>query len=284
MTAEPSLKSAIAVVSVLIQSVLLSIPASAVTLRAPDNFIVVEYGMLPIILSAPHGGREAIPGVAARRGVGIPQFTTGRDHNTAELAASIATSLRERFGSNPFLLIARFDRKYLDANRPETGAYEAEEARPHYEAYHRALAEHCERVRSRWGQGLLLDIHGQNAEVEAIFRGTDNLKSVTDLRRRYGNEALSGAKSILGFLERSGYRVIPANGIGGRELRYRGGYTTRKYGSHRGTGIDAMQLEFGTHLRSRGNLQRTANDVAAAIAAFASEYLPLKTTGNGRGD
>ena len=275
---------ALAVISVLIQSVLISNPAGAAAERAPDNLIVAGYGMLPIILSAPHGGREAIPGIAARRGIGVPQFTSGRDHNTAELAASIATRLREKLGANPFLLIASFDRKYLDANRPVRGAYEAEEARPYYEAYHRVLSEHCERVRSLWGRGLLLDIHGQSAETETIFRGTDNLKSVTALRQRYGKEALSGAKSILGYLEQSGYRVVPANGSGDRELRYSGGYTTRKYGSHRGTGIDAMQLEFGTHLRARINLERTANDVAAAIAAFASEYLPLKTTGNARGD
>ncbi|MDH3446239.1 MAG: N-formylglutamate amidohydrolase, partial [Deltaproteobacteria bacterium] len=207
------------------------------------------------------------------------QFTTGRDHNTTELTEKIAAKLQEWLGANPFLVVARYDRKYVDANRPHATAYESEEARPYYEAYHRVLAEHCERVRRLWGRGLLLDIHGQSAEVEAIFRGTDNLQSVSDLRRRYGKEALSGARSILGFLEQSGYRVIPANGSVDREVRYTGGYTTRKYGSHRGTGIDAMQLEFGTHLRLRANLEQTANDVARAIAAFAAEYLPLKTAG-----
>ncbi len=283
MTIEPR-KFALAVVSVLLQTVLVSIPAGAGAKGAPDRLLVVDYGMLPIILSAPHGGREAIPGIAARRGIGVAQFTTGRDHNTAELAASIAAKLGEWFGAKPFLLIARFDRKYVDANRPHWGAYEAEEARIYYEAYHQVLTEHCERVRGLWGRGLLLDIHGQSAEAEAIFRGTDNLKSVTNLRRSYGREALSGAKSILGLLERRGYRVIPANGSGDHEVRYTGGYTTRKYGSHRGTGIDVMQLEFGSHLRARANLERTANDVASAIAAFASEYLPSKTVENGHGD
>ena len=234
--------------------------------------------MLPIILSAPHGGRDAIPGVAVRRGVGVAQFATGRDHNTGELAERIAAKLQERLGAKPFLVIANFDRKYVDANRPRDGAYEAEEARPYYEAYHRALGEHCDDVRKLWGQGLLLDIHGQSAEPQAIFRGTDNLKSVTDLERRFGKAALSGAQSILGLLERSGYKVFPSNGDGEREQRYSGGYTTRTYGSHCGTGIDAIQLEFGTHLRSRANLERTADDVARAIVIFAGEYLPLKTT------
>jgi len=239
--------------------------------------------MLPIILSAPHGGREPIPGVAERRGFGVAQFATGRDHNTGELAERIAAKLHERVGAKPFLVIATFERKFVDANRPSEGAYEAEEARPYYDNYHRALGEYCQQVRERWGRGLLLDIHGQNTEVDAIFRGTDNLKSVAGLERRFGLAALSGANSIMGYLERSGYRVIPANGDSQRERRYSGGYTTRTYGSHRGTGIDAIQLEFGTNLRSRANLERTAGAVARAIVAFTGEYLSLKVPRNVNG-
>ena len=259
------------------------VPAVATGPHGAHGFVSVEAGMLPIILSAPHGGRETIPGIAMRRGVGVAQFTTGRDHNTSELAERIATKVYEILGAKPFLVIANFDRKFVDANRSREDAYEAPEARPYYEAYHLALREHCEKVRALWGQGLLLDIHGQNSEAQAIFRGTDNWKSVVDLERRFGRAAVSGAKSILGFLERTGYEVIPSNGDGEREQRYSGGYTTRTYGSHRGTGIDAMQLEFGAHLRSRANLERTAADVARAIAVFAGDYLPLRAkTASGR--
>jgi N-formylglutamate amidohydrolase len=233
--------------------------------------------MLPIILTAPHGGNEAIPGVRARRGVGVPQFVARRDQNTGELAERVAAMLQELLGAKPFLVVARFARKFVDANRPAAAAYEEAEARPHYEAYHFALRQHCATVRALWGRGLLLDFHGQNSEAQAIFRGTDNLRSVSDLRRRFGPSAVSGARSILGYLERSGYRVIPGKGHGEREQRYTGGYTTRTYGSHRGTAIDAMQLEFGADLRSRANLERTANDVARAVAVFAAEYLPVES-------
>jgi N-formylglutamate amidohydrolase len=85
-------------------------------------------------------------------------------------------------------------------------------------------------------------------------------------------------------LERSGYKIIPSNGAGEREQRYSGGYTTRTYGSHRGTGIDAIQLEFGTHLRSRANLERTADDVAGAIVIFAGEYLQLRAPRTASGE
>jgi N-formylglutamate amidohydrolase len=72
-----------------------------------------------------------------------------------------------------------------------------------------------------------------------------------------------------------GYKILPGVAGDERERRYTGGYTTQTYGSHRGTKIDVMQLEFGAHLRARANLERTANDLAQAIQVFAREYLPL---------
>ena len=65
-------------------------------------------GNLPLVLVAPHGGREAIPGIGIRQGNGVPQFKTGRDHNTAELAEAIALKLGQMSGAKPFLVIARF--------------------------------------------------------------------------------------------------------------------------------------------------------------------------------
>jgi N-formylglutamate amidohydrolase len=243
----------------------------------PRRLLTVWAGMLPIILSAPHGGREAIPGVGPRRGVGVSQFISERDSNTAELAEKIGAKLEQTFHARPFLVVARFERKYLDANRPRHAAYEAPEATPYYDAYHQEVQFACQRVRGNWGGGILLDIHGQGAEVDTIFRGTDNGKSVSVLQQKFGKDALTGPKSILGWLASKGYKVLP-NGIGdGREQRYTGGYTTQTYGSHRGTQVDAIQLELGSNLRTRKNLDRTAGDLADAIAIFAIEYLHLSS-------
>lgn len=130
-------------------------------------------------------------------------------------------------------------------------------------------------VRNRWGRGLLLDLHGQGVEKEIIFRGTANGKSVAELERRFGSEAITGGKSILGQLVLKGYRVMP-NFAADTEHRYTGGYTIRNYGSHRPTGIDAIQLELGATLRERNRLKRTADDLAEAIAVFAKQYLRLR--------
>ena len=264
---------ALAKIGLVAIGVLLHGPLSAQEQQGPARLLTIWAGMLPIILSAPHGGRESIPGVPVRRGNGVPQFTTERDSNTAELADGIAGAIADRLGAKPFLIVAHYERKYVDANRPHAAAYESPQAKPYYEAYHRALEDASERVRQRWMGGLLLDIHGQGAEVDTIFRGTDNGRSVSALREKFGNEALTGPKSIVGQLALKGYKVIP-NGAGeGREQRYTGGYTTRTYGSHRGTQMDAIQLEIGTNLRARAKLDRMAIDLADSIAVFARQYL-----------
>ena len=250
-------------------------PAEAQEKGTPANFLTIWAGLLPIILAAPHGGRQAIPGVPLRRGVGVPQFTTERDNNTAELAEMVADKIYERLGAKPFLVIAKFERKYVDANRTESAAFESVEAKPYYDAYHRALEAAARLVRQAWGGGLLLDIHGQQAQADTIFRGTDNGKSIAAMERRFGRIALTGPQSILGQLSAKGYRIEPGAAATDRERRYTGGYTTRTYGSHQKTSIDAIQLEFGTHLRARENLQRTAEDFAQAIETFAKAYLPL---------
>lgn len=240
-----------------------------------QRFLTVWAGALPLVISAPHGGREALPGVAQRRGIGVPQFVTGRDTRTDELAESIAGKLEQTFGAKPFLVIARFERKYLDANRPRSGAYESDHAKGYYDAYHQALAEACRRVRAEWGHGLLIDIHGEGSDPDAIFRGTNNGQTVQSMMRRIGWEALSGEKSVTGQMAQKGYRVLPAHGPAAQEQRYLGGYIVRTYGSHRPEGIDAMQLEFGSNLRQRAALERTATDVADSMAVFMKNHLPL---------
>ncbi|MGH7872333.1 MAG: hypothetical protein ACREQO_08955 [Candidatus Binatia bacterium] len=244
-------------------------------LSVVDDLVAVQQGNLPIILSAPHGGYRTIPDVPARRGIGVRQFVTQRDNNTAELTRLIAIKLSAQLGAAPFTVIAEFERKYVDANRAAANAYESAAAKYYYDAYHRALADVAERLRRQWGFGIWFDIHGQSAENAGIYRGTDNRKSVVALERRSGSQALIGPKSVFGQLQAEGYKVFPALGEQGRETLYAGGFTTQTYGSHRGTAIDVMQLELGGDLRKKAALDRTAADLAQAIESFAKEYLPL---------
>ena len=153
--------------------------------------------MLPVILAAPHGGRHAIPGVAARRGIGVPQFTTERDNNTAELAELVAGKISERLARETVPRHCSIRAKYIDANRSEAAAYESADAKRHYDAYHQAIETALHKIRQNWNAGLLLDIHGQGAEADTIFRGTDNGKSVSALEQRFGREAISGTEEYI---------------------------------------------------------------------------------------
>lgn len=246
----------------------------------PEPLVFVRPGTMPVIVSAPHGGQAVIPEVPVRQGKGVRQFVTARDGGTSELAERIADKLETTLHRRPYLVVARFHRRFLDVNRPAADAYEAEQAKAVYDAYHVALKHACRDVQQQWGHGLLIDVHGQGADAQAIFRGTSNGQSVTLLCDRYGEQALIGPESLFGRLDQQGYKVVPAVGSRDREdRRYNGGYIVRTYGSHQGTGIDAIQLEFGGTLRSTARRDKTATDAVAAIAAYVKDYLPVKRAG-----
>src|SRR4051794_17605429 len=65
----------------------------------PEDLITIRKGTLPIILSAPHGGRKPIPGVPERKGgPRVEKFQTVRDDNTAELTVLLTVELEKKLG------------------------------------------------------------------------------------------------------------------------------------------------------------------------------------------
>jgi N-formylglutamate amidohydrolase len=242
----------------------------------PEDFVTVRKGTLPIIVSAPHGGRKKIPDVPERKGIGIANFATILDGNTAELTDRFVTELEKRLDGKPWVVIARFERKYLDVNRSRAESYESENAKPYYDAYHGPLEAACKAVKEKFGCGILLDIHGQAEYSDAICRGTQNGKTVTLLKERSGWQSITGKKSILGVLQRSGYKTLPscdADSNTKEIAKFAGSYMVGNYGSHTGYAIDAIQLEFGSDFRERERFAKTAIDLADAVMIFHDEYL-----------
>jgi N-formylglutamate amidohydrolase len=244
----------------------------------PEDFVTVQKGTLPIIVSAPHGGRKKVPDVPERLGIKVANFTTVLDTNTAELTEKFVAELQKHLDGKPWVVIAKFERKYLDVNRPREQSYESENAKPYYDAYHGPLEEACKAVKEKFGRGILLDIHGQGEFPGAICRGTQNGKTVTLLKDRFGSDAVTGKHSILGSLQRSGYKILPscdADPKTKEEAKFSGGHIVGNYGSHTGYAIDAIQLEFGSYLREKDKdkYAKTAADLADAVAIFHDEYL-----------
>jgi len=245
-----------------------------------DKFIVRKPGTIPIIISAPHGGRLRLPDVPDRKGDGIGKFVVVNDTNTDVLAEKLADAIEKKLGGRPYLVIARFQRKQTDANRAAEAAYEDPKAKPYYDGYHKALADYTSEVRKTWGRGFLLDLHAQAADTDTVFRGTQNLKTVTALKDRFGMKAITGPDSLLGYLAREKkiavMPAIDADPTTKEDSRFNGGYIVKTYGSDAGTGIDAIQLEFGGKFRAKATLDQTAADLAEAIAAFHKAYLPAE--------
>lgn len=250
-------------------------PCPAVADDVRGSLVLVESGDLPIILTAPHGGREAIPSVPARMGVGVELFNPRSDAFTDELTEKLAQALEKQTGRRPYTVIAQFHRMYLDANRPPPLAYESDHARAVYDAYHAAIAHARWQVIERWGSGLLLDIHGQGEQPQIIFIGTQNGETTKHIRSRFGAAALTGEAGVFGQLTRQGFSLFPPiNSDEPEHAEYDGGHTVITYGSSSGGTVDAIQLELGLALRSRDTNEATAEQLATAIAAYRKTFLP----------
>jgi len=242
----------------------------------PNELVMTQEGKLPIILSAPHGGTKEVKDVPPRKGDGLEKggsgFFAGRDGNTEELAIAISKALEKATGKKPYLVVAQFHRKYIDANRPPEIAYEDPKAKPTYDCYRDTLASYCKAVKSTHGRGLLLDVHGQGAIKDSIVRGTKDGKTVALLIERYGQKAHTGPKSFFGLLAENGCKVHPTDLADKEYASLNGGNIVQTYGSG-DFGIDAIQLEFGGDFRDKDKLKDTAAKVAAAIVKYSALYL-----------
>lgn len=241
-----------------------------------DPLMDVGRGTLPIVISAPHGGQEDIPGVPPRENKSAERFVTGADVNTRELAQKIIAEIEERLGGKPYFVVARFRRRYLDVNRTPEHAYESAGAKFYYDEYHQALAEHCRDVQQKFdGVGLFIDVHGQATYRDQLLVGTVGGNSVKRLRDRFGDEALVGKDGIVGFLQQVDFQTMPAlDATDFNVPKYNGGHITQSFGSDRPAGIDAVQFEFGSNLRTKENLDDTAERAVNAIEAYCRAYLP----------
>lgn len=245
--------------------------------KIPEGMLTRQKGELPIILAAPHGGRNAIPGCPERVGKNVPMFAKVTDTNTDLLARKVANAIEDKMKAKPYLVIAHFERRYADVNRSLENGVEHDSAKPYYQAYHDFLKESRDAVQKQWGRGILIDLHGQAAEMGTIFRGTNDLKSTRHLIDRFGLAALTGKHGILGQLEKAGYTITPAGDSKEKEHpMYSGGYTVATYGSKTDGSVDAIQLEIGSKMRTRVGMESFAKDLADAVVVFANEYLPTK--------
>jgi len=249
---------------------------------AINDYVFIQRGEIPIILSAPHGGTRELPGVSERKGEGMKTggagFFAGRDSGTEELAHAVSAEIEKRFGKKPYMVVSRTHRKYLDPNRPPEIAYEDEDAKPAYDFYHGTLTEYCKEVTKKHRTGMLLDLHGQGSKRDTVFRGTRNGTTIKHLRDTFGEEAFTGPRSLFSMLDQRGWLVHPKPFSGKEQPGFTGGHIVGTYGTYgttSGTVIDAYQLEFGAEYRVEGQRSQTATQLADAVVEYADMYLKV---------
>ncbi|MFN9717489.1 MAG: N-formylglutamate amidohydrolase [Planctomycetota bacterium] len=242
-----------------------------------NDLLVIRHGDLPIIISAPHGGKLAVPGAIPRKGDGLATgaagFRMARDSGTEELALLVVDELDERMEGSPTCVISRVHRKFVDFNRPPDIGVEHQQARIVYDLYHQTLREAVAEVRERHGFGLLVDIHGQGSSKTTVYRGTGNGLTTRGLQERSGTRAHAGEQSLNGLLTRRGWSMHPDPFDGREQAGFTGGHIVRSYGSHQPNGIDAVQLEFGADYRTAANRRKYAEELAEAIVEYSRLYL-----------
>src|SRR5262245_38024857 len=138
------------------------------TIAYDENQMVSRHaGALPVLLTCPHGAPVTAqpPGVTQRTtSAGCPPNKLSGDTFTREITTGVAQLLLETLGESPYVVIAEFHRKFIDANRSEKCAFntsEAAAARPFYREYHQTIRTFIDGIQAETGsRGFLFDIHG----------------------------------------------------------------------------------------------------------------------------
>jgi N-formylglutamate amidohydrolase len=104
-----------------------------------------HHGTPPVLLTCPHDGGEVPAGVLKRTWPTpeCPDFETDCDRCTRTVTTGLAQRLLDLAGEAPAVVIAEFDRDYIDANRSAACAFEpgqGADAQQFYDEYHNRSA------------------------------------------------------------------------------------------------------------------------------------------------
>src|SRR5262245_25668511 len=90
-----------------------------------SNHVSRHRGTLPILLTCPHDGDDHPANVRERTDANTPhdctsfnKFSKSRDPGTEGITRRVAQRIYDVFGESPYVVIAEFSRRFIDANRP----------------------------------------------------------------------------------------------------------------------------------------------------------------------
>ena len=246
-------------------------------------------GTMPVILTSPHGGSESPANVSERTDAATPagcDFVTSRDNETATITEAVAQTILDLTGLSPYVVIARFHRRFVDANRSRNCAFNDLDAQPFYDEYHNRVSSYINQIRDQnQSRGFLFDIHGTRVledDPADIYLGTVNGDSLLpnfqrgNLFMQHGLHGLltwarhpTGAGGLGPVFQ---YRVSPANETTPETSAVNGGFTIRNYSSL----VNCIQIELASTVRDRGEKQAfVVEDLAFGIVNFVRRHVPF---------
>jgi N-formylglutamate amidohydrolase len=247
-------------------------------------------GTMPVLLTCPHDGIEAPAGVALRSRnatAGNCNFRTGPDRGTAAITEGVAQRILDLTGLSPSVTIARFERRFIDANRSFECAFtDSANAPAFYNEYQRRIAQAAGQIlQQNGGRGFLFDIHGTNgvdSDPADVYLGTADGGTLLPDFNRDAIFAQHGLHGLLASVRRNfaglgrraplRYRVSPASQKATETRRLNGGFTVRHYGAV----INSIQIEVVSALRTDAVLREAfIDDLAFAIINFTRRHAPF---------
>lgn len=280
--------------AILITLFLGSVQAADVTpgasLFGQHQFIEYIPGDLPLVIAAPHGGRNK-PAEIPTRTDGVVDI----DANTQELARTIASVIHAQTGRHIHLVICHLHRSKLDANRELLEATQGSQlAENAWQEHHAYIDQACAAAVKQFGVAFLIDLHGHGhsdsrvelgylhnaldladcdeALNESTYVNSGSLRWIADRSQYSYTELLRGPQSLGALLERAGFPATPSPRMPvPTEPFFRGGYTIQRH-CNAARNVTGLQIE-----ANRPRLRDTAENrllFSQALVKVLSTYFP----------
>ena len=204
------------------------------------NLVKTKKGTLPILLTCPHDGKMAARPSSRKNGYELTcemcQFRVENDLdcNTFEITKGVAERIFALSNEWPYVVIFNAHRKYIDVNREKKCGCEVLEAEIYYDAYHSAIDQFVQEIRTtnKCGNGLvfLFDIHGKNNNTEYLSVSTRNkgtIQSMVNFNPGWGWDYKFG---LISLLIKKNYTIMPGSPCQEDDPTYFGGYTVIEHG------------------------------------------------------
>ena len=243
-------------------------------------------GTMPIILTCPHDGTETPSGVSERTNGATPagcNFSTGRDTHASTVAEEVAQRILRETRLSPYVVMARFHRKFIDANRSANCAFTDADGQPFYSEYHNQIQVYVTQLLAQnANRGFLFDIHGTagvDDDPADIYLGTANGAALTPSFDRNLLFARHGLHGLLRAVRRNvaatnsafRYTVSPADAAATESPAVNGGFTVREYAAQ----LNCIQIELQTEMRTDAvKRAMLVEDLAYALMNFVRRHAP----------